>query len=57
MDRNWTDAEVTLARRMAGTDIISVRQFSESDLRTLLTMGSVRMEIVRVKAVNIGGRA
>jgi aspartate carbamoyltransferase catalytic subunit len=36
MDRNWSDAETALARRMAGSDIVSVRQFAEADLRTLL---------------------
>jgi aspartate carbamoyltransferase catalytic subunit len=36
MDRTWTDAETALVRSMAGSDIISVRQFNESDLRTLL---------------------
>src|SRR5262245_17763447 len=36
MDRNWTDAEAAMARRMAGSDIISVRQFTDADLRTLL---------------------
>jgi aspartate carbamoyltransferase catalytic subunit len=36
MDRNWTDAETSLARRMAGADIISVRQFDAPELRTLL---------------------
>jgi aspartate carbamoyltransferase catalytic subunit len=36
MDRAWTDAEASLARRMAGADIISVRQFKADELRTLL---------------------
>lgn len=36
MDRNWTDAEAAMARRMAGSDIVSVRQFTASDLSTLL---------------------
>lgn len=36
MDRNWAQAESDLARRMAGSDIVSVRQFSAADLRTLL---------------------
>jgi aspartate carbamoyltransferase catalytic subunit len=36
MKRTWSDAETALARRMAGSDIISVRQFEEGDLLTLL---------------------
>jgi aspartate carbamoyltransferase catalytic subunit len=36
MDRNWTEAETALARRMSGTDIVSVRQFEAAELRTLL---------------------
>jgi aspartate carbamoyltransferase catalytic subunit len=36
MERNWAQAESDLARRMAGSDIVSVRQFSAADLRTLL---------------------
>ncbi len=36
MDRNWSEPEVALARKMAGTDIISVRQFQAEELRTLL---------------------
>jgi aspartate carbamoyltransferase catalytic subunit len=36
MDRTWSDAETALARRMAGSDIISVRQFQAAELRTLL---------------------
>jgi aspartate carbamoyltransferase catalytic subunit len=36
MDGPWTDAERALARRMAGADILSVRQFTAPELATLL---------------------
>ena len=36
MDCNWTDAERALAGRMAGSDIISVRQFQAPELKALL---------------------
>jgi aspartate carbamoyltransferase catalytic subunit len=36
MSRDFTEAETALTRRMAGTDIISVRQFKADELRTLL---------------------
>lgn len=34
----WTDAEESMARRMAGTDILSVRQFTAAELVTLLDL-------------------
>ncbi|MCG3133842.1 MAG: Aspartate carbamoyltransferase catalytic subunit [Planctomycetes bacterium] len=36
--RPWTDAEESLARRMAGADILSVRQFTADELVTLLDL-------------------
>ncbi len=36
MTRTWSDAEDALARRMAGSDIISVRQFEAPELLNLL---------------------
>ena len=36
MDAPWTDVERALLRRMAGSDILSIRQFSPDELRTLL---------------------
>ncbi len=36
MSRDFTEAETALTGRMAGTDIISVRQFKADELRTLL---------------------
>lgn len=38
MEAPWSDDERALARRMAGGDIISVRQFDARELRTLLDL-------------------
>ena len=46
MDAPWSDAEKALARRMAGGDILSIRQFAPDDLRTLMDLVQ-RFENVR----------
>lgn len=38
MDAPWSDAEKALAKRMAGGDILSIRQFSADELRTLMDL-------------------
>ena len=38
MNRDWTASEAALTQRMAGADIVSVRQFQADELRTLLTI-------------------
>jgi aspartate carbamoyltransferase catalytic subunit len=43
---DWTEAERALLRRMAGSDILSIRQFSPDELRTLLDVVE-RFEHVR----------
>jgi aspartate carbamoyltransferase catalytic subunit len=38
VDAPWTDAERALLRRMAGSDILSIRQFTPAEITTLLDL-------------------